>query len=297
MADLYLIGVFLALIAGVSNAIGNILQKKVVNEIPIQERDDKFMRSLIKNPTWILGLASSMGLSTIFIMTAQYMIGPVLVPGLTASGMIFLAIGSIKLLNEKLRSSEIVGILMMIVAIILLAFSNLDIPNDDVNLLDINLIIRMVIFTGIMLILFFFFIISSKKFQKKRGLIFAVSGGFLFALTNLWMSPLVVSIGPIFSLSAHALEIIIFILAIVILFLANIYAIKYTQEAYKFAQASNVQPTQQIPTQIAPIFIYFAIFTKTASVISIFLIVIGVLIIIIGGFLLSQRQAELEAIE
>ncbi|MEA3221807.1 MAG: hypothetical protein U9P49_01395 [Thermodesulfobacteriota bacterium] len=52
----YILGVTLAISSGVLNQAGQLLQKKVVNEIPKEAREKHFMRTLLKNPVWITGL-------------------------------------------------------------------------------------------------------------------------------------------------------------------------------------------------------------------------------------------------
>lgn len=52
-SSLYWMGISFAILSGIINNFGIILQKKVVNEI---RAEVKFGRALIKNPLWLLGL-------------------------------------------------------------------------------------------------------------------------------------------------------------------------------------------------------------------------------------------------
>ncbi|MFX1431997.1 MAG: hypothetical protein ACFFCY_17655, partial [Promethearchaeota archaeon] len=81
--SLYWLGVLLALLAGSTTQLGSVFQKKAVNEISTEL---KFMKTLVKRPTWILGVILSFGISSIFYLAAQSFIGPALIPGLTAFG-------------------------------------------------------------------------------------------------------------------------------------------------------------------------------------------------------------------
>jgi len=56
---------------------------------------------------------------------AQVFIGPTLIPELMASRFIILAIGSIRILEEKFSFLEILGIFLMILAIKFLGLSNM----------------------------------------------------------------------------------------------------------------------------------------------------------------------------
>ncbi|MHA1237535.1 MAG: DMT family transporter, partial [Candidatus Hodarchaeales archaeon] len=135
----YLLGVTLAILAGFVINYGMVLQKKVVNA---HKNDEEFLKNLAKNPTWLTGLVLQFVLGTIFMLTAQLFIGPALIPGLMASGLIILAVSSVKILGETLSRYEILGIAVMILATVLLGLSELSIPTEDINLLDPDLIMR-----------------------------------------------------------------------------------------------------------------------------------------------------------
>ena len=70
---------------------GIILQKKAVNDMHAEDKKQRFLSALLKNPLWLGGLALEYGLGTCAFMIAQSLIGPALVPGLMAAGLIVLA--------------------------------------------------------------------------------------------------------------------------------------------------------------------------------------------------------------
>jgi len=285
-----------AVLSGACDASGAILQKRVINKIPIEERDDRFMRRLLRSPIWLLGLSMSLVLGTVCVLTAQNMIGPALVPGLSASGLIFLAVGSVKLIDEKLKPSEAAGIALMVIGIFCLGYSNLSIPGDSVDLLADNLIIRIAVFSlGLGLCWLLAFALARSAFHEARGFLMAVSAGISLGIMNLWLLPLILTIGLVFSGVALAIQSVIFVAACIILVVTDIVAIRQVQEAYKFAPASKVQPILQIPIQITPILIFFFVYKRSASGLAGFFIPIGVLMIILSGFLLGKRKADLEA--
>ena len=109
----YWLGVLLAISSGVCSNLGSVFQKKAVNEIPQEEREQKFFRTLIRKPWWLFGMLIQYGFAASFLILAQVYIGPALVPGLVASGLIVLAIGSIKLVGESLRKQEAIGIALL----------------------------------------------------------------------------------------------------------------------------------------------------------------------------------------
>src|SRR4030042_819826 len=102
VSDLYWLGIVLSIGSGILNFAGTVMQKKVVNEIPPENREQRFFRSLIRKPLWIWGLLCQVAFGTILFMLAQDIIGPTLPPGLMATGMIVLAIGSVKIIHESL---------------------------------------------------------------------------------------------------------------------------------------------------------------------------------------------------
>jgi len=293
----YILGITLAILSGATNNLGVLLQKKVVNEVPPQFRTKAFLRTLIKNPLWLLGLFLQVALGMLLFVSAVSIIGPALVPGLMASGLILLALGSVKLMKEKLSPSEYLGILLMIAGITLLGLSQMSINADLVrkSLSSSQTILRIVIFTTLMTLSCIAFHFISLKSKKRKGIIMGFSNGFLFSLSNFWISPLTSLIPIVLTGKANLAQTIIFISASIILIATNIIAFSQIQIAFKFAQASNIIPVQQISVQITPILIYFLVLSlsppKSTSTI---FICLGAILIISAGFLLGTRQQQLE---
>lgn len=289
----YRLGIAAAVLSGALHAFSAILQKSVVNRIPPAEREDHFMRRLLRTPAWLLGLVLSFGLGTVLNLLAQRLIGPALVPGLTASGMLILAVAAVRMIGERLRRLEVLGIVLLVVGTGLLGASRLDIPADQVNLLDRGLLLRILWFTVALGACWLASFWLARRAARSRGLWMAVSGGFPFALSNLWILPMLLTIGHVFAGAALALEVLLFAVACAMLVGTNAAGIRQTQEAYKFAQASKVQPIQQIPTQIAPILLYFFVFRRAVSGAALLMVPVAVAMIITAGFFLSERKAEL----
>jgi hypothetical protein len=81
-------------------------------------------------------------------MVAQIFVGPAIIPGLMASGLILLAIGSIKIIGESLTRLEIIAVFLMIVSITLLGLSQIKIEIMEINLIEFFFILRMTLFTS-----------------------------------------------------------------------------------------------------------------------------------------------------
>ncbi|NVM36186.1 MAG: hypothetical protein HWN81_11370 [Candidatus Lokiarchaeota archaeon] len=291
----YLLGVFLAILSGSINNIGLVFQKKVVNEVPPEA---KFFRSLVKKPLWITGLLMELAIGSVFFMIAQIYIGPALIPGLMAFGLIFLAIGSVKIVGETLKKEEIIGIIIMITAIFLLGLSALSIDIVSINILAVDLVLNMTIFTVVLFLGSFVCEILQRKFEKFKGILLAISSGFQFSLTNFWIAPLMAVIAHVFGGTASVGEIFLFIVCAVILIAASIIGIMKIQQSFQVANASRMIPIQQVPIQITPIIAYFFVFTlMPTTIFPIIYVISGVSLILLSSFLLAKRQAQIEAIK
>ena len=97
----------------------------------------------------------------------------------------------------------------MIVAISLIGFSNLSIDVNKQNFLDNSLMTRITIFTIIILILYATFYLLQTK-DKFKGISLAICSGFMFTLSNFWISPLLGLISQVVNGTAVFMEIFLF---------------------------------------------------------------------------------------
>jgi drug/metabolite transporter (DMT)-like permease len=299
MSSHYILGVFLAILCGVLMNCGLLLQKKVINEIPKEARHTRFMRTLFKRPLWVAGFLLEFVGGAVTFMLAQNIIGPALVPGLLATGYIVLVIGSIRILGETLTKVEYFGMGLLIFGIGLIGLSALEINNGMVReaLDDPAAVFRIVLFTAILFVLWVGTHLAALRSKRRKGVIMGFSNGFPFSLSNFWIAPLIALIWIVLGGKGTTVQVVFFVVSCIIMILVNLLGIRQTQEAFKFGDAHNVIPMQQIPVQIAPILYYFAVFSlNPPSSISVLYILSGVLLIIVSGFFLSRRQAELERI-
>ncbi|MHA1489545.1 MAG: hypothetical protein ACTSRI_07810 [Promethearchaeota archaeon] len=288
--SIYWIGIVIALISGVIKSVGQLIQKKVIVDLP---EESKLMKSLVRNRIWVAALFLDMGIGTILFFVAQSFIGPVLVPGIIDIGLIVLAIGSVKIIGDTLKKEEILAIFLIIVAVFLLSFSELDIKTSEINFLDIGFLSRITIYTSILFTLSILFEGFQRKNQPYKGIILAILSGFMFAISNLWVSIFTGIISQGFSNLVH---IILFLFCCLILPLTNALGIIKINQSFKEGKAHIMIPIQQIPLEITPIIIYFMVFLLTApkSYSLPFIIIAGVLLIICS-YLLGKRQIKFEA--
>ncbi len=292
MITRYLIGVALGLIGGILTQGGQLLLKKAVNEVR-RSGSEKYFRSLLKNRIWLSGFIFGVGGGTVAYILSQSMIGPALVPGLMAFGLIVLAVGSVKMNHEELNPGEMAGIFFMIVGVFLLGLSGLEITSTQVQAALANhaALLRIAIFTFSFLVLFL--IVRSLIFRMKnrQGMFIALANGFLSCLTDFWVNPLIAVVFIVLSGRGTTLQWAIFIVACVILTTSGFFITWQNQLAFKYAQASNIVPVAQVPIQISPIVVYFFVFDLSAiHAASEFCILTGTILTIIAGFLLGRRQ-------
>ena len=291
----YFLGILFALIAGVVVYIGVLIQKHVINK---HSNDPKFMRSLVKSPIWIMGLLLQVVIGgLVFYFIAIIFIGPALVPGLMSAGLILLALGSVKILNEKLGKEEISGILLMIVGVSLLGLSDLSIDVSIFNILDSSFILRIIVFTIVVLSLAIIFDVLRRKYEKYKGFLMAIESGLILSLNTVWASPGTTVVTHVIDGIIIEEEIIFGIIVVIILLLILAIGITIGQISLKYGQANILAPLNSVPIQIIPIIAFFIIFLSTPpNILSVIFMIIGFTLIISSSFLLTRRKSKLEKI-
>lgn len=290
----YAIGVLLAILAGLTNFFGQIIQKKAINDIK-KIKENVSMKDLFKNKTWIVGLLTIVVFSTIFLTISQFWIGPALIPGLIASGFIVMAIGSVKILGEKLKKEEFFAIILLIIGIVLISMSRLSIEGDIGRFQDLNFVVRISIVSAVVFILWFSLYYGGKK-SKRKPIFMALGAGFPFVIANIWHQPFIITVEAMIKNNIIS-YIPLFLISGAILLFVNLLGGIHLQKAFAEGNASIVIPMQQIPQQVAPIIIYFLVYALVAPTTgAYFYIVCGIILVTVAGFLLSKRQTELTEI-
>ncbi|MCP4762338.1 MAG: hypothetical protein GY870_11200 [archaeon] len=298
----YTVGVIFALLSGSLSNLGNVIEKKAIMEIPKEKRDDKFARRLFKNPLWLFGFIMAMIIDPIFLMFANFFMGEeggFLVPGIFAGGLVVLAIGSAVLLKEKLGKIEIFGIFLMIIGVTSVTISSIDHDSDGYDFTDSGMILRIIIFTFIILLGWIVTYLMSRreKNDSKKGIIVAISSGCALGLSNYWINIITAVIGGVFSGTTPILsvEFMLFLAASILLPLTNFFGIGQIQIAFKYADASKAIPIQYTTLESIPLGVFYFIHLGTSEITQTLLITIGVICIITSGFLLARIQAAMEA--
>ena len=273
--------------------IGALIQKSVINK---HSNDPKFIRSLVKSPIWFMGLLLQIVIGgLVFYFIAIIFIGPALVPGLMSVGLIILALGSVKILKETLGKEEIFGILLMIVGVTLLGFSELSIDVSTFNILDSGFIFRIIVFTIVVLSLAVIFEVLRRKHEKFRGLLMAIEAGLILSLNTVWASPGTTVVIHVVDGIIIEEEIFFGIIIGITLLLIVVIGITIGQISLKYGQANILVPLTSVPIQIIPIIAFFLIFLSTPpDTLSVIFMIIGFTLVIISSFLLTKKQGKLE---
>lgn len=292
----YLIGVACGIIGGLLNQGGQLLQKKVVNDIRDDDPGRGFFRRLLRSPLWMVGMVVGLGGGTGGYMLAQSLIGPALSPGLMASGLILLSVGSVKLNHEELDLSEKIGIALMILGILCIGLSELSINSAQVRIMLANrpAQIRVMLFTTALFSLTLFCRLVALHSKNRKGLFIVLGNGFLACLSDFWINPLLALIVLVLAGRGTPIQVFILGMAAAILALTAGIITWQNQIAFKYAQASNLIPAAQVPIQISPVIVYFFIFALSPPRgVSVIFILAGMLLTIAAGFLLGRRPEPL----
>jgi len=292
--SIYWIGVLVAILGGCSHYLGLILEKYVINKMPDEV---KLMKTIIKEPLWLFAIFIRFGIGSILFIFAQIIIGPAITPGLMAFGLIILAIGSIKILGEKLNCMEIVAIIVMIIAVTFIGLSGLSIEISEENLLNPTFLVRMSISTGILALIVMIFQVIQGKFLRFKAILLALISGLMLSLNNFWIAPFIWSLGNMFGGYFYIEIFLLFTVTSVILILANIFSVIKMSQGFRSGRASFLAAIQSVPVQLTPSILYFFVFMMiTSRIMSIIFFTLGVALIISSSFILGKRQAQIEQI-
>eukprot|EP01111_Echinosteliopsis_oligospora_P011231 TRINITY_DN3652_c0_g1_i1.p1 TRINITY_DN3652_c0_g1~~TRINITY_DN3652_c0_g1_i1.p1 ORF type:complete len:310 (-),score=61.92 TRINITY_DN3652_c0_g1_i1:4-933(-) len=282
-------GCVIAIMAGLVLNIGNLVQKKAVNDILRRQINNSKRLSMSTNPShkspeiklglkelgqsklWIFGFILQALMGAGLSVVAQAMIGPTLTPILGSVGLVVLVFASC-IVQEALSWYEYIGLVILMGAVVLLAFTGMEINIEGVDLLGSSFIVRVIIYTGIVLLLCIICKLWSLRKDKFEGTVLGTLSGLLVALQNYWISPLT-SIAEVvlngkhyendtFQHHSSGLVYTYLIISIVIVIFANLLTVYERQLAFKVGNAATVIPISHIPSHLSSPAIY-AVFNKT----------------------------------
>jgi hypothetical protein len=280
-------GILCALLAGFVSQAGHICQKLVVNQESSREKG--FFARLLRRPLWVSGMILELGVSTVFFLLAQVYLGPALIPGLMATGLIVLAVGSAWIVREPLGFGDVLGIALLIAAAALLGISRLAIDLADFDIFDYGFLKRAGIFSAAVTVLFFAFRLP----RRRSGALHALGSGLLYVLSNFWVGPFT---GAVLRLFRGELGLPVwgmFAFTSAVLVLTNFFGIAELQRAFRVSRAAVAAPLQTLPTQVAPGLLFLFVFRlQPPSRGALWLFALGAGLIVASAFLIRSPAAR-----
>ena len=284
----YLIGVTAAIIAGIAFNLGMVIQKLAVMKA---SRETGLMRQLVRSPLWLTGFAVQFIVGMPLNMLAQSKIGPAIIPGLMAIGLIVLIIGAVRLAGESFDSGDIAGILLVIAAVTVFGLSQLSVDMQSIDLWEPAFLLRLGLFTVVVAALSLICHFIQKTNVRLRGILRTLDAGLLLSQSNLWLGILMAFLAKWGAGKFAALDLLPVVIASGIVFAGSMLGIAETQRAFQFGEASKLIPIQYVPVQILPIAAYFIVFCLSSSnPFAAPLALGGIVLVLSGAVLLARRQ-------
>jgi drug/metabolite transporter (DMT)-like permease len=284
----YLIGVAAAIIAGIAFNLGMLIQKLAVMKV---SHETSLMRQLIRSPLWLTGFAMQFFVGMPLNMLAQSKIGPAIIPGLMAIGLIVLTIGAVRLAGESFDSGDIAGILLVIAAVTVFGLSQLSVDMQSIDLWEPAFLLRLGLFTGVVAALSFICHFIQKTNVSQRGILRTLNAGLLLSQSNLWLGILMAFLAKWGTGKFSPLDLLPVGISSGIVFAGSMLGIAETQRAFQFGEASKLIPIQYVPVQILPIAAYFMVFCLSSlNPFAAPLALVGIVLVLSGAVLLARRQ-------
>lgn len=277
-----IIGILLAILAAAMFSVGAIMQKKGVQDIPdIKLSDLDTMKPMLQNRTWVIGTAIALGGGIPYI-GSQIFIGIGYTQLVLATGLIFLVFFANRWLGEKLGIFEWAGIASIAGGTIFLGLAQLS--DVNVTLSSPGLVFNSVIFYVIFGISIAVGLIIYKITDWAAGKNMAILSGIFFGIGAFSSQ-----IGTLGLEEGNWLIAIIGYLALII---GNAVGTVVVNIAFQKGKAVMIIPLQSAGNYLIPVSAGLLIFQQVFTIG--FLFWPAVVAIMVGVFLLSRIQAEME---
>lgn len=296
----YAIGIASAVLAGLAFNLGVLIQKGAVAQAP---KGPGLMRHLVKSRVWLGGFALQFGMGTPLYMLAVGLIGPAIVPGLMAIGLVVLALGAVTVRKERVAPLEVIGIVSIVLAVAALGLTGLSIDVFAGSMKDPGLLLRSGAFGVVLLaIALACSLLASReelradKTEERRAesssALHAIRAGIWYSLGNLGLGFILSGLSRfghgIFDLG----EILVFLAAAALTVGGNMVGIAGTQHALSRGRAAIAIPLQNCITQVLPVGIFFLVYRPYSPGGGSFLfLAVGAALLISGAVLLTARLA------
>jgi len=301
--------------------LGSLIQKKAVNNMMhakrqvrvIQDNDDLDLlknykpqiglKDLIYSKLWVFGFLLQAVVGAGVFIVAQDMIGPSLTPALGSIGLVVLVFASC-LVDEKLTWDEYIGLVLMVGAVFLLAFSDMVIDVATTDFLNVPFVIRVAIYTGGTILLCVFCKVWSWRRDRFEGPLLATLAGLLVAIQNYWIAPFTSLTSGIFhgghdntTFQKHQTGVVIayFMVSLFFVIVANLQTVFERQLAFRVGNAATMIPISHLPSHLSsPIIFTFVFDLKAPHSYSLPCMWAGLVLLLISSIIFGKRGAHFE---
>jgi hypothetical protein len=256
----YAAGIVAAVVAGVAFNVGILIQKAAVDRAP---RDRPLMRSLLKSPVWISGFLLQFVLGTPLYTLSVGLIGPAIVPGLMSVGLVVLALGAVLVRKERVRAGEIAGIAFVVLAVTMFGLSRLSIDVLAGSMTEPALLARAGIFSGLLVGMAVGCAGAARRVgarPQSAAALHAARAGIWYNLGNLGLGFITAGLARFGGGVFDPAEIAVFLAAVALTVLGNLYGIAATQHTLADGRAAVAIPLQNAVTQILPVGVFFLVY-------------------------------------
>ncbi len=280
------IGIILALIGALINNFGVVLQKRQVNLKAPPKELEKSMKDIyqfLKDPLWVLGILMQTIFYLPFLIIAYDLIKITLLQPISSAGIIFLVLGLVWLVNEKLRGRfEYLGLGILIFGVIIISFGG--VVGETTLYGFLSSASSFWIIFAVILASSLLFLIPILKIKKTQLIFLGFLIGNCYAFVSISMQ--------IFTLALmdlnHPLGGWLLAAGILGAIVGTVFGVLAAQEAFKRGQAIYVIPFTQISMNLIPILTGLLVFEQI--IMAPFFFWIGVISIVVGASFLARFQ-------
>jgi len=286
----YGLGIATAILAGIVNNLGVLAMKRAVSRIP---RDRPLRGSFLRSPLWLAGFALQFIVGVPLNFVAVGLIGPFLVPGLMAVGLVVLAIAAVLSGDERVRWTDFAGVILLVLAVFGFSMSRLAVDTAATSPRDPVLLLRASLFVGGLVIVILGTSVAGRAARGSpslAGILFAVQSGFLYTLGNIGAGFVSGVAGRLGRGQADGLEILVAAVALAIAAGGSALGVLTTQHALRHGRVVVTVALQNAIGMIVPMGLFFLVyrpFRPTAGALA--FVSAGSVFLIVGVLFLTKR--------
>jgi hypothetical protein len=289
----YGLGISTALLAGIVYNLGVLVMKRAVSRLP---RDRPLGASFLRSRLWIAGLALQLAVGVPLNFVAVGLIGPVLVPGLMAVGLVVLALAAVLTGVERPRWTDFVGVTLLVLAVSGFSLSRLAVDTAATSPRDPVLLLRAALFIGVGVILVLGCAAAARAARGREsvaGVLFGLQSGLLYSLGNICVGFVSGVVGRLGRGPADGLEILVGAVAFSITVAGSALGVLATQHALRHGRVVVTVALQNAIGMLVPLGLFFLVyrpFRPTPN--QIVSVIAGSVFLIAGILLLTSRLEE-----